>query len=69
MGIPFLSFQFRSNVICSFLNKSFPSRVIGRRDSIEWPSQFLNLTLMDFFLWGTSKDEVYAEMPTNVNQL
>jgi hypothetical protein len=51
------------------LNKSFPSRVIGRRDSIEWPSQFLNLTLMDFFLWGTSKDEVYAEMPTNVNQL
>nr|CAI5833004.1 unnamed protein product [Callosobruchus analis] len=34
---------------------------IGRRGPIEFPPRSPDLTPLDFFLWGTVKDEVYKQ--------
>lgn len=37
------------------------------KGNINWPSRLLDLTPLDFFLWGYVKDKVYANNPpTNV---
>ncbi|EFN89314.1 hypothetical protein EAI_05291, partial [Harpegnathos saltator] len=46
-----------------FLNRSFPSRWIGRRGAIEWSARSPDLSPLDFFLWGYLKNKVYATKP------
>jgi hypothetical protein len=38
------------------LDETLPGRWIGRRGAIEYPP-------LDFYLWGTLKDEVYRQKP------
>lgn len=43
-----------------FLNNQFQNRWIGRGGPVAWPARSPDLTPLDFFLWGTMKDLVYA---------
>nr|XP_033326117.1 uncharacterized protein LOC117220350 [Megalopta genalis] len=42
--------------IRQWLNNRFPQRWIGRDGSISWPPRSLDLTPLDFYLWGTLKE-------------
>lgn len=44
------------------LNSLFGSQWIGRYGPHRWPARSPDLTEMDFFLWGTIKDRVYADV-------
>ncbi|PSN33331.1 hypothetical protein C0J52_27864 [Blattella germanica] len=41
----------------------------GRRGPIEFPPRSPDLTTMDFYLWGTVKDEVYRRKPGTLEEL
>ena len=41
----------------------------GRRGAIEWPPHSPGLTPMDFILWGTVKDKVFARKPSTVEDM
>ncbi|PSN44951.1 hypothetical protein C0J52_16477 [Blattella germanica] len=43
----------------AFLDDNLQGHWIGRRGPIEFPRRSPDLTPMDFYLWGTMKDEVY----------
>jgi hypothetical protein len=54
----------------TFLNRQLPKRWIGRRGPTFWPPRRPDLTLLEFFLWGFVKDEVYLpSMLINLNNL
>ncbi|KOC61852.1 hypothetical protein WH47_06275 [Habropoda laboriosa] len=50
--------------VTEFLNRKFGDRWIGRSGSNKWPARSLDLTPLDFYLWGKLKAEVYREKPT-----
>ena len=52
-----------------YLNKIFPQRWFGGRDSIEWPRRSPDLTPMDFFFGGVVQNKVYEKNPKTVNEL
>jgi len=33
-----------------------------------WPSRYLDLSVLDFFVWGRTKDEVYKNKPTSLQE-
>ena len=37
----------------------FENRIISRNTDINWPPRSYDLTPLDYFLWGTIKDEYY----------
>lgn len=47
-----------------FLNEKFGNKWIGRGGPRQWPPRSLDLTPLDFFLWGYVKDKVMFEPPT-----
>ncbi|PSN49176.1 hypothetical protein C0J52_10906 [Blattella germanica] len=42
---------------------------IGLRGPIKFPPRSPDLTHMDFYLWGTMKDEVYRRKPRTLEEL
>jgi hypothetical protein len=53
-----------------YLNTCFPGRWNGRAVLIAWPPHSLDLTHLDFFLWGLVKDQVFIPpLPANVTEL
>ncbi|XP_066253418.1 uncharacterized protein [Euwallacea similis] len=42
---------------------------IGRRGAIDWPARSLNLTPLDFFLWGYLKSKVYKTPIESIQEL
>jgi len=42
---------------------------IGRRGTFEFPPGSPDLTLLDFYLWGTLKDVVYRRKPATLGDL
>jgi len=36
---------------------------------VEWPRRSPDLSILDFFLWGFTKDDVYKTRPLNVDDL
>ena len=42
------------------LTNTFGNRWIGRRGPVNFPSKSLDLTPLDIFLWGYTKNQVYA---------
>ena len=46
------------------LNNRFEDRWIGRSGNTKWPARSPDLTPLDFYLWGTLKQQVYYELPT-----
>jgi hypothetical protein len=54
----------------SFLNETFPQRLIGRGGHIAWPPRSPDLTPLDLCIGGFVKEKVYVlPMPHNVQQL
>jgi hypothetical protein len=53
----------------AYLDDTLPGRRIGRRGAIEYPPRSPDLTPLDFYLWGTLKDEVYQQRPATLNAL
>nr|CAI5847363.1 unnamed protein product [Callosobruchus analis] len=48
----------------AYLDQNLSGQWIGRRGPIEFPPRSPDLTPLDFFLWGTVKDEVYKRHTT-----
>ena len=42
---------------------------IGRRGTIEYPAHSLDLTPINFFMWGYLKDKIYRTKPRTINAL
>ncbi|GBL84508.1 hypothetical protein AVEN_117250-1 [Araneus ventricosus] len=40
--------------------ETFQNQVIGYGGFVEWPSRSPDLTLLNFFLWGHIKGQIYA---------
>jgi hypothetical protein len=58
------------NEVRSYLDERFRNRWFGRGGPMEWPPRSPDLTLIDFFLWGLMKDNVYVHpLPTTLHQL
>ncbi|KAG8311368.1 hypothetical protein J6590_108574 [Homalodisca vitripennis] len=52
-----------SNEVCQWLTDNYPTW-IGRAGTVASPARSPDLSPMDFFVWGTMKQEVYS---TTVN--
>ncbi|PNF42655.1 hypothetical protein B7P43_G19015, partial [Cryptotermes secundus] len=52
-----------------YLDDTLLGRWIGRRGPTEYPPWSPDLTPLDFYLWGTLKDEVYQQKPATLNTL
>ena len=50
--------------ITEVLNSRFEDRWIGRSDNTKWSARSPDLTPLDFYLWGTFKQQVYNELQT-----
>lgn len=49
-----------------FLKDCFKQQITRYGGSAEWPPRLLDITSLDFFLWGYIKDQVYAILPTSL---
>jgi hypothetical protein len=52
-----------------WLDQQFPDSWIGRRGPFEWPPRSLDLSPLNFYLWGHLKAMVYQEKIRNMNHL
>lgn len=46
------------------LNQMFPGRWIGKYGPVNYSPRSPDLTVLDYYLWGRIKDQVYRERPT-----
>ena len=53
----------------ALLRSKFDDRTISRNSEVNWPPRSCDLTLLDYFLWGYLKSEVYANIPQTLQQL
>ncbi|KAJ8958341.1 hypothetical protein NQ318_017487 [Aromia moschata] len=53
----------------NWLNTTFNDRWIGTYGPIRWPALSLDLTPLDFWLWGYIQDQVYLTPPVNEENL
>ena len=51
------------------LDRMFPGRWIGRGGPVDWPARSPDLTILDFFVWGYLKEQVYATRPRDRDEL
>ena len=51
------------------LSPVFEDRIISRRGDIVWPPRSLDLTPLDYYLWGAVKDKYYADKPETMDDL
>jgi hypothetical protein len=58
-----------ANTVNAFLDQQFPGKWIGRRGPIAWLPRSPDLTPLDFFLWGYTKDLVYQKKVQDVAKL
>ncbi|KFM76483.1 hypothetical protein X975_20837, partial [Stegodyphus mimosarum] len=59
----------RGTIVRSSLNDQFTGRWIGRGGPIPRPPRSLDITPLDFFLWGFVKDNVYRRRGSNMDDL
>ena len=53
-----------STAACAILDAHSPNRWIGRREPVEWPLRYPDLSVHDFFLWDALRDyvrRIYAQ--------
>lgn len=55
--------------VTNYLNQRYPNKWIGRNGPIPWPPRSPDLAILDFFLWGTLKNQVYIREYDTVEQL
>ena len=58
-----------AEAILDVLRPVFEDRIISHRADVVWPPQSCNLTLLDYYLWGTIKDKCYADKPETIDAL
>ena len=44
----------------------FEDRIISRRGDVVWPPRSWDLTLLDYYLWGSAKDKCDADKPKTI---
>lgn len=54
--------------VTNFLNENFDFW-IGQRSEIKWPPRSPDLSVLDYFLWGYLKNEVYKKTSENPSEL
>lgn len=59
----------RVRPVQQFLNNVYGERWIGTNGPILWPPKSPDLTPLDFYLWGTLKNEVYKTASRDINHL
>jgi hypothetical protein len=59
----------REKHVIRWLNRKFPDRWIGKGGPLEWPARSPDLTPCDFWLWGSLREKVYAQHPSNLQEL
>lgn len=59
----------RARIIREYLNANFADRWVGNNGPTQWPPKSPDLTPLDFYLWGTLKNEVYRTPSTNIDHL
>ena len=47
----------------------FCNRIISRKADVVWSPRSCDLTLLDYYLWGTVKDKCYADNPETIDAL
>ena len=52
-----------------FWDATFPNRWIGRDGPTPWPPRLLDITPLDFFLWGYVKDKVFSTPIPDITNL
>ncbi|GBN37300.1 hypothetical protein AVEN_67268-1 [Araneus ventricosus] len=57
------------NIVCEFLDTTFPQRWIGRGAVMAWPPRSQDITPLDFYLWGYVKQHVCIERMNDINHL
>lgn len=58
-----------SRAVTQFLNNKYGQRLISTNGPVQWPPRSPDLTPLDFFLWGTLKNKVYATPSNTVEEL
>ncbi|GBN10839.1 hypothetical protein AVEN_142869-1 [Araneus ventricosus] len=59
----------KTSSVKQYLVEEFGEQIIGYGSFQEWPPRSPDLTLMDFFLWGYLKQQVYATPPPTLQDL
>lgn len=57
-----------TNIVTAWLNNHF-NTWIGRRSPNKWPARSPDLTVLDYFLWGYIKNDVYQKTSANMEEL
>jgi len=57
-----------ANATIDLLRSVFENRIISRNADVNWPPRSCDL-ILDYFLWGTVKDECYANQPETIQEL
>ena len=52
-----------------FLRDQFGDRLISKGAEFQWAPHSPDLSVLDFFLWGYVKSEIYKESPQDIPQL
>jgi len=55
--------------VLAFLDENLQGHWIGRRGTLEFPPRSPDLTLLDFYLWGTLKDVLFRMKPAMLGDL
>ena len=55
-----------ANISLHFLNEIFPNRIISKGI---WPPRSPDLSVLDFYLWGATKQKVYRNKPQSLQDL
>lgn len=55
--------------VADHLSTMFPQKVISNNGDVRWPARSPDLSPLDYFLWGTVKDQIYKTVPTDIDEL
>lgn len=58
-----------SGSVRQVLDSDYNGRWIGRGGPVPQPARSLDLTPLDFFLWGYLKEKVYQDIPTTTENM
>ena len=47
----------------TILRRMFPERLVSLRGNLGWPARSPDLSICDFFLWGSLKEKVFKRRP------
>lgn len=51
------------------LSEMFPNHVIANNGDVLWPARSPDMSPLDYFLWGTMKNNIYKTLPADLDEL